>query len=399
MIGLAQDPWFHVLLGALALAGWTFVGYPMAVRLRARLFPRPVAGRAWSPSVSVIVCVHDALPELQRKLPALLEAGRDRAQFEVIVVSDGSGDGTAAWLSRFDDPRVRSVVHEQRRGKSACLADAVLAARHDVLVFTDARQRLEPGSIDALCAALVDDGYRLVGGRLAFESEDGYGASIGAYWRYEQRLREAEALTGSCIGVSGALYAVRRPDMPLPPPGLILDDVWVPMEVARRGGRIGLEPRAIAWDRPSSDPAAEARRKRRTLAGNWQLLRLHPGWLLPWRHRLWFRWLSHKLLRLVMAPVLVAALVANLVLAGAHPALDALLVAQLGAWALGIAGMLAPRLRRLAPVRICAAFLELNAFAVLGLLDVVRGRAQPTWPAATQRTPLAPHTPSGPQGR
>lgn len=382
-----------LLAGSLALVGWTYLGYPLLMLVLAKWRARPVATGPWEPSVSVCVCVHDALEWLPGKVADVLGHDYPANRLELVIVDDGSTDGTGEWLAQLaGHPRVRTTSVQPRRGKSACLADAVALSRNEVLVFTDVRQRFEPGSIARLCAALWSGGYRLVGGALGFRTARGYARSLDAYRRYEGWLRGNESASGSVVGVSGAIYALRRSDMPSVPPGLILDDVWVPMRVATQGGRIGLEPRAIAWDQPCTDPAQEAGRKRRTLAGNWQLLALWPELLLPWRNPLWLRFLSHKVLRLLVPFALAAALVSNLVLLGAHPAMQVLLAIQATGYVSAAAGWAWPTLRGVLPVRLATTFLEMNVYAALGLLDFLRQRHSHLWDATGVRVSGHPAT-------
>ena len=100
---------------------------------------------------------------------------------------------------------------------------------------------------------------------------------MGLYWRIEKKIREWESASGSVVGATGALYAVRRSLLVAVPPETILDDVYIPMQVARQGARVIFDPRARAWDLPDLGTGREFARKVRTLSGNYQLLQL-----LPW---------------------------------------------------------------------------------------------------------------------
>ena len=76
------------------------------------------------------------------------------------------------------------------------------------------------------------------------------------------------------VGLSGALYAMRRSLFRPLPAATVLDDVLVPMQVAASGACVTWQPRAVAWDRASRSAAGERVRKVRTLAGNLQLVQL-----------------------------------------------------------------------------------------------------------------------------
>ncbi|HEY0179419.1 MAG TPA: glycosyltransferase [Dokdonella sp.] len=377
-------------LAAFLALGWTYAGYPLALLARALLAPRRVEGADWEPRVDVVVVAHNAADELAAKLAnlAALDYPADRLRFH--VASDGSEDRTATVLRECADPRLRAHVFPLRRGKSACLGDVLPTLDGEVVLFADTRQRIEPGALRALLRPLADPAVGAVGGTLAFErATSDFGSGIDFYWRYETFIRTQEAESGSVVGVSGALYAAKRAALPATvPPGLILDDVWIPLEIAR-SARVVLAADARAWDRPSKDAALEARRKRRTLAGNFQLIARDPSLLLPWRHPLGWRLWGHKWLRLLAPWCILALFVTNLALAPTSPRWLVLLLAQCAFHAGALAAILRPALLRFLPLRLAATFVRMNAYAALGLLDFVTGRAAPHWTVTRQEDRLS----------
>jgi hypothetical protein len=88
------------------------------------------------------------------------------------------------------------------------------------------------------------------------------------------------------------------------------------MRVVLAGYRVVFNEKARAFDRAAVDADAEARRKIRTLAGNYQILALEPALLLPWRNPVWLQYVSHKLGRLAVPYALLAVFVTTIVLAG-----------------------------------------------------------------------------------
>lgn len=366
-------------LSAIAL-GHTFVGYPLWVVLRARWRPHPVRRGQWTPTVSAIVAVHNAGAQVEARLANLAALDYPQGLIDIVVVCDGCEDDSAARCRRFGDERVRVLEFIRRRGKAACLNDAIAAARGEVLLMLDVRQRLEPQALRELVANLADPEVGVVGGELCFEDpETGFARSVDAYWRYETLIRRSESQSGSMIGVSGALYAMRREVFQPLPEGTVLDDVLVPMRAARAGWRVVFEPGARAWDRPSTEPVQEQRRKIRTLAGNFQLVQLSPWLLWPGRNPLWFRFVSHKLLRLA-APWLVLVLgLTAAALATRHVWCALTLAALLAGVAMVLASRLLPALGRLLPVRLSVAFFYMNAYAAMALLTFARNRRLHLW--------------------
>jgi cellulose synthase/poly-beta-1,6-N-acetylglucosamine synthase-like glycosyltransferase len=80
----------------LSLAGilYTYLGYPLVMWALARVCTRKRAVTAIKPSLSIVLAVHDGIDRLQTKIRHLLDLDYSEIS-EIIVVSDGSIDGTA----------------------------------------------------------------------------------------------------------------------------------------------------------------------------------------------------------------------------------------------------------------------------------------------------------------
>jgi glycosyltransferase involved in cell wall biosynthesis len=87
-----------------------------------------------SASVTVVVPTRDRLPFLRQAVRSAL--AQEEVPLEVVVVDDGSRDGTAAWLSEQQDDRLR-VIKGERRGVSAARNAAIAVARGEWLAFLD----------------------------------------------------------------------------------------------------------------------------------------------------------------------------------------------------------------------------------------------------------------------
>ena len=263
-------------------------------------------------------------------------------------------------------------------GKPLALNAGVAAARGEVLVFADARQRFAAGALTALVSNLNDPTVGGATGELLLDCEDGaahdssVGAGIGLYWKYEKWLRRNESRVWSTLGATGAIYALRRECWTPLPASALLDDVLAPMRAVLHGCRIVFDERAIAHDRASADAAAEARRKKRTLAGNYQILAQEPRLLLPVVNPVWLQYLSHKIGRLLVPWALVALLIASTQVAQRHPIYAAALAAQGVFYGAALAGALFPRSQRLA--RVAFTFVMMNVLAVSGLVALRRVR-------------------------
>ena len=310
------------------VVGYVYVGYPALLALWSRLAGRPPraggvdAPRSW-PSISIIIAARNEAGRLPARLANLLELPYPGPR-EIIVVSDGSTDGTRDALSGFTDVR---LIELPPGGKPAALNAGVAAAAGDVLVFADARQRFSADALRALVRNFDDPVVGGVTGELILDSESRPGAAagepsastigegVGLYWKYEKWMRQRESVIWSTLGATGAIYALRRRLWQPLPPETLLDDVLAPMRAVLGGHRIVFEDGAQAFDRTSPDAAAEARRKTRTLAGNYQILFQEPRLLLPIANPVWLQYLSHKVGRLVVPWALMVLVVASAVLA------------------------------------------------------------------------------------
>jgi cellulose synthase/poly-beta-1,6-N-acetylglucosamine synthase-like glycosyltransferase len=379
-----------VLLFAMSLALITFAyaGYPLLLAIRARLAPKPVARAPFTPPLTIVVVGHNEAAGIAAKIRSCLELRYPPERLRLLVVSDGSTDGMADVVraATAADSRVRLLEFAERRGKAACLNDALAACADEFVLLTDVRQPLDPDAAACLLENFADATVGAAGGELVFRTDDatGFGEGMDAYWRYEKFIREKEGIVGSTVGVSGALYALRRALWRPIPPETILDDVMIPMNVVAQGRRVVFDSRAIAFDRPSPTPARERVRKVRTLAGNFQLVALRPDLLSPRRNPILFQFVCHKLLRLAVPLAMLLALACNALLAAGGGAFwRALLLAQVAGYAVAIAGLAAPALCRWLPVKLIATFVSLNAFVVMGFVDFLRNREAHLW--RTQR--------------
>ena len=369
-----------VFWGCAALVAFTYAGYPLWVRLWAKVSPQPINRGAVTPTVTAILCVHDGEARVRDKLQNLLALDYPAALLDIVVVCDGCTDRTADACRAIGSTRVQVLEFQRRRGKAACLNDAVAAATGTVLLMVDVRQRIERDALRALVACLADPLVGAAGGELRFEHPStGFAASVDAYWRYEKAIRQAESDSGSVVGVSGALYAVRKELFHALPVGTVLDDVLVPMQVVRTRRRVVFEPAARAWDHASGSVADERVRKVRTLAGNLQLVQLAPWLVNPLQNPIWFRFVCHKLLRLLAPWAMLLMLVAASVLAGRHPFYLGCVIAGLLVVALVAAAPGVPRLAAWWPVRLLVAFVHMNVYSAQATVAFARRRTLHLW--------------------
>jgi dolichol-phosphate hexosyltransferase len=87
---------------------------------------------------------------------------------ELVVVDDGSTDGTVGLLRQIDEPRMRLVQHGRNQGKGAAIRTAAADARGDMLVILDADLEYDPRDIPKLLEPVIEGRARVVYGGRSF---------------------------------------------------------------------------------------------------------------------------------------------------------------------------------------------------------------------------------------
>jgi poly-beta-1,6-N-acetyl-D-glucosamine synthase len=353
---------------------YAFLGYPL-VLLALRLgIHREVRKSPICPFVSLLIPAYNEARTIARKIENSLALDYPSDRIEIVVVCDGSSDRTVDIAQA--GPGVRVLALPRNRGKVAALNAAVPGLRGEIIVFSDASAILAPDAVRRLVENFADSTVGAACGRyrVVKPNEVNIGASEDLYWRYEGFLKGQESRLSSTLGAHGHLHAIRRELYPFPPAETVNDDYVIPLAVLGRGFRAVYEPAAAVFE--------EARemtgfgRRIRIVAGNLQQLRHLRQFLWPCQPLPLFFFLSHKVVRLFVPLAMLAALAANLCLAGRQP-YRALLGVQLMFYALaglGLTGRLRPRALRL-PFYFCM----VNSAAFFGVYHALTRRRNMAW--------------------
>ena len=377
-----------VLLFWLSLAAivYTFAGYPLALALLSAVRPRPWLQQPCEPFISIVMSAYNEADRIGAKIHNLLALEYPEDRLEILVGSDGSNDSTAEQLLSISDKRVRAFIFTQRRGKPAVLNTLVPKARGEIVVLCDVRQKIESNALRAFARSFADPTIGAVSGEVTLvpPATTAVSEGTGFYWRYETFIRSLESRIDSTVGVTGNLNAIRKTLFETIPPDTILDDVLLPLRIARRGYRVVVEREARAVDTAFAAARQEFTRKVRTIAGNFQLF-ARERWLLnPFRNRLWWQTISHKVLRLLIAPLQVMLLVSNVAALSASPLYKAALVGQIFFYGAAIAACVLPRNRKKSflvtvPFFVCL----LSWTTVVAFFRSIAGGQPVTWQKAT----------------
>ena len=371
---------FWIAAGAVV---WTYAGYPVFIYLLARWRPRPHRQEDILPSVSLVIPAYNEQDVIAEKLENALLLDYPAERREVIVVTDGSDDGTVEIVRSYAARGVRLFHRPERRGKIAAMNRAVPQTRGEILVFSDANAMIDPGSLRALVRNFADPQVACVSGEKRIRADDQVQAQgESAYWRYEAFLKRADSLVNTAIGAVGEFFAIRRERYRRMEEDCLIEDFVLAMRLVMEGWRVVYEPQAVAWETASPSLRGEWERRARMAAGGFQAIGRLRGLFAP-RHALAaFQFLSHKVFRWVSPFLMVlawgsaAALIAWPLYRMIFWLETAFYLAALAGWG---AVMLDWRCR---PLRMVFYFCFANATALAGFVRHVFGSQPVTWEKA-----------------
>ena len=374
---------FCISLGVIFYA---YFGYPLLLMFWKLIGNKPVMKKDILPMVSVLISVHNEERHVEEKVKNLLEADYPQGKMEIVVGCDGSTDQTLAIIKRLAEKnKIRYCVSLERIGKPAMLNKLAQEAGGEIYVFADARQRFDHRAIRELVRCFGDENVGCVSGELIIEDTgEGSGRGVGLYWNYEVWLRKMESDTGSMLGATGAIYAVRKEFFHSLPEDVLLDDIFTPLNAIMARKRAVFEPAARAFDVASKSTEKEFMRKVRTLVGNFQIFSLFAEAFNPFRSPVAWQLFSHKFLRLTLSYFLTLFFISSVFLARDGLPYRVILFLQVAFYALAVVGHCLEKTRtrisgvpRLAyiPYEFCV----LNAAAVVALFKYLSGGIDIRW--------------------
>ncbi len=228
--------------------------------------------------VSVIVPAFNESANIVATVRSLVAC--DYPWVEVIVVDDGSTDGTANLVERLRIPGVY-VIRQENAGKPAALNTGIRHARGDVLVLVDGDTVFERDAIAELVQPLADPSVGAVSGNTKVANRSGF---LGRWQHLEYVIgfnldRRMFDLARCMPTVPGAIGAFRRAalrDVGGVSAQTLAEDTDLTMAVIRAGWRVVYNPDAIAWTEAPSTLRQLWRQRYRWCYGTMQAM---------WKHR------------------------------------------------------------------------------------------------------------------
>jgi len=382
---------------SLCIVFYTFIGYGvflfMLVKLKRVFAQKPVnfAKNDQLPSCSLVVAAYNEELFIEEKVKNSLHLIYPEGKLKLIFITDGSSDLTPEIVRRY--PQVQLLHHPARAGKIAAIHRAIKYVDTQIVVFTDANTFLNPDALINICRHYSDAKVGAVAGEKRVqmnENADASTAGEGFYWKYESTLKKWDSELNSTVGAAGELFSVRRSLYQDVPSDTVLDDFMISMRIAADGYRIVYEPAAYAIETASENVSEELKRKIRIAAGGIQSILRLKGLLNPFRYPvLSFQYVSHRVLRWTITPVLLIAIfILNIALVcQKHDNFYmAILVAQIIFFSLAITGaVLEKREIRIKVLFIPYYFCVMNFAVLMGIVRYCSAKQSVVWEKAQRK--------------
>jgi cellulose synthase/poly-beta-1,6-N-acetylglucosamine synthase-like glycosyltransferase/peptidoglycan/xylan/chitin deacetylase (PgdA/CDA1 family) len=286
----------RLLLATLAVARWTtaVLGFLLIVvtllfvarigllvafaRRHARFVRRRPAEQPFAPSVSIVVPAFNETVGIEQAVRSLAKS--DYPEFEIVVVDDGSTDGTADLVERLELPGVL-VLRQANAGKPAALNRGIAAARHDVVVMVDADTIFEPGTLARLVQPLREPDVGAVSGN----TKVGNRRRLLGRWQHieyvmgfnlDRRLYDVLQCMPTVPGAAGAFRRAALQDVGGVSAATLAEDTDLTLTIGCAGWRVVYAEQARAWTEAPASLRSLWRQRYRWCYGTLQAV---------WKHR------------------------------------------------------------------------------------------------------------------
>lgn len=358
---------------AVAILLYTFAGYPIILAMLGKWRRNPVNKSPIYPTISLLIPAYNEEKIINQKIANSLELQYPEERLDIVIVADGSDDGTVAAA---EGSREVTVYFEpQRKGKAAAINRVAPLLSTDIVVFTDANSMLNPEALIELAANFADPRVGGVAGEKRV-----LGGGEGTYWRYESLLKQGDSNLSSVMGASGELFAIRREAFQLVEEDSIIEDFVLSMRLVGNGWRVIYEPKAIATELPAPSLQSDWQRRTRIAAGGVQSILRLPKLLDPRIGIVSWQYFSHRVLRWLVTPILLpVTFLLNALLWREQP-YKFLFLSQLAFYSGSMLGFLRARSGRSMGILYAAFyFVFTNLAAMVGVWRYIRGKQSVIW--------------------
>lgn len=299
--------WFFLLI-----LFYSYLGYGMLIWVLLKFKKRPKQIRepkenSFEPAVTLLVAAYNEEGIIEEKIKNTLALDYPQDKLTLYFIADGSDDNTVSLIEKH--PRIQLFYKKERAGKINAMNRAVKEVTTEISIFSDANTLLNKNCIKELVKHYFNPNVGAVAGEKKVidpsKNAQAAGAGEGLYWKYESLLKKLDSEFNTVVGAAGELFSVRTALYEPVHSNILLDDFIISMKICMKGYKVVYEPAAFATEAPSFNMREEEKRKIRISAGGFQSIALLKPLLNIFKYgKLSFQYISHRVLRWAVCPVL-----------------------------------------------------------------------------------------------
>ncbi len=283
------------------------------------------------PSVSFIIVVRNAETIIEDKIRNAISLDYPSENYEIIVFSDGSTDGTEDRIKAFVGDHVRFLSSPTHKGKNNGINEAVQCSRGQIMIFSDADVMLDRHAVMNLVKYFSDPSVGGVCGlKIICKTRKELESAQIFHTKFEEKIKKLECLTGSISSNDGTLFAIRRSlFMQIPP--AVTDDLYVCLSVVKQHYRFLFEPEAKAFmEAPSRNTVHEVKRRQRIISNSLNGIFMMKELLNPFKYGIFsIRLFINRVMRRFVPVYLILIFFSSLFLSFSVPQIEAFLFLQI----------------------------------------------------------------------
>jgi cellulose synthase/poly-beta-1,6-N-acetylglucosamine synthase-like glycosyltransferase len=298
-----------LVVNLILLVLYTYFGYFIAVIFLGKVIRRKVHKSDIKPHVTMLIAAYNEEKGIALKIEDSLKLNYPQDKLRIVVVSDGSTDGTDEIVKSYAAQGVELFRVEGRVGKTEARNVALAAIDGEIIIFSDATTTYKEDLIEKMVRNFADPKVGMVTGHLIYRDSTNTQMGTGQklYWKYESTIKKAQTSMGTLTGSVGCVTAFRK-ELYTPLPENIIEDFTGPLMLVMKGFRVVYEEEALCFEDTTKKAANEWNMRVRVIRGGMSGM-LHARKILnPIAYPIpFFQLVSHKILRWLI-PVFIISL-------------------------------------------------------------------------------------------
>ncbi len=289
---------------------YTYLGYGILlyalVRIKRLFTPKKIAESKELPEMTLFITAWNEEEMVKDKMKNTLALKYPKGKLKIFWVTDGTTDQTNERLRLY--PEVTVLFMPERLGKTAAMNRGIGFVETPIVAFTDANTMLNEEALLEIAKSFTDPKVGCVSGEKRIRQNDkdkAVSSGEGFYWKYESKLKTWDSELHSVVGAAGELFAIRTELYESMPVDTLLDDFILSLRIAQKGYKTAYNANAYAEEGASAEMAEEEKRKVRIAAGGLQSIWRLRSLLNIFKYKtLSFQYISHRVLRWTLTPLL-----------------------------------------------------------------------------------------------